>query len=367
MANLLSDYKNWEKKQKMLSYKSTASYGSYLSISHNNLLGLSPHDPLYDYMKTIGDLYDCNVTDILYAVSILNKVIDAINKLPSVPKQLSDQRSALKRLRIFLHTNYDDVRDLCVTPLDKVRNRINKSDIDKIDGNRVLIKNLGIDGFIQNAIASSYFFSKDLVVERCRYIKEHLGKNPLPGRKTTKEDRILVYVGANNVVYYMINHASVPVIEDPDGNFYVRRLINKKTGYTISQGADSIFQNYKISHLWGKAYDPRFFTNLWNIILVPAWANDLLDKNANDPQSLEYRIKLAYKKICNKLYGLDSREFLACWDEVSKRMGDDSGFPDQKDLGSGKKPYTFYVNVIYPVQKGYKLGRIMREEVTILL
>lgn len=92
-----------------------------------------------------------------------------------------------------------------------------------------------------------------------------------------------------------------PVVIDSDGNKAVRDLIENISGYSVSNGIKSIFQNYKISHIWGRAYDPRYFTNLWNIVLVPAWANDLLDKNAVEG-TLESKLKSTIMGICKALY-----------------------------------------------------------------
>lgn len=93
-----------------------------------------------------------------------------------------------------------------------------------------------------------------------------------------------------------------PIIIDNDGNAEVRSLINKKTGYLVSAGKENIFQNYRISHVWGRAFDPRYFTNLWNIVIVPSWANDLLDKPNAINGSLESRLQSTIMKICKLLY-----------------------------------------------------------------
>ena len=85
-------------------------------------------------------------------------------------------------------------------------------------------------------------------------------------------------------------------------------MIKKYTGYTVAEGIDSIFKNYIISHIWGKAYDPRYFTNMWNIVLVPAWANSLLDKDNADEGTLEYILKETIMKIIIKLYGISSKD-----------------------------------------------------------
>lgn len=93
-----------------------------------------------------------------------------------------------------------------------------------------------------------------------------------------------------------------PIIIDNDGNAQVRSLITDATGYLVGAGKDNIFQNYRISHVWGRAFDPRYFTNLWNIVIVPSWANDLLDKPNAIKGSLESKLQSTIMKICELLY-----------------------------------------------------------------
>jgi hypothetical protein len=69
---------------------------------------------------------------------------------------------------------------------------------------------------------------------------------------------------------------------DNDGNHENRRSIKKYLGQTISTGKNSTVKNYIISHVWGLASHPLFFSSLWNIVLIPAHLNYLMDK---DPES----------------------------------------------------------------------------------
>lgn len=89
---------------------------------------------------------------------------------------------------------------------------------------------------------------------------------------------------------------------DRDGNRFVRNLITDKTGITVSQGKDSVLQNTIISHVWGRAYDPRYFTSLWNIVLIPAWANSLMDKEDAPAETLASKMRATYMQLCTKLY-----------------------------------------------------------------
>ncbi len=102
-----------------------------------------------------------------------------------------------------------------------------------------------------------------------------------------------------------------PILLDNDGNAEVRSVITEKTGYTVSAGKENIFQNYKISHVWGRAFDPRYFTNLWNIVIVPSWANDLLDKPNARPGTLESKLQSTIMRICEALYfdGIEERDW----------------------------------------------------------
>lgn len=195
--------------------------------------------------------------------------------------------------------------------LDDIRDSFSKGSLDKIDSVRVLIEILGEAEFIKLVIKNSYFFDKKIVDDQRKDIFNKLGKQPISARKTTKKQSGINGVGINtkigNLDIYQINGCNIPVELDGDGNEQVRKLIKSKTGYTISEG-NCIFKNYIISHIWGKAYDPRYFTNFWNIVIVPAWANSLLDKNSDDEDSIEYKLKETFKKICVKLYGLKAKK-----------------------------------------------------------
>ena len=85
-------------------------------------------------------------------------------------------------------------------------------------------------------------------------------------------------------VTYNDGTCSVLVDIDSNGNAAVDKLLKDLTGFYMKnrKNRKSNFINYNISHIWGRAFDPRYFTNLWNIALVPSFANSVLDK----PESL---------------------------------------------------------------------------------
>ena len=353
-------------KEKADSIRRFAISAKCLPNSDSIHLILNPTDNVYNYMDVIEQFYQAG--DILYAVTVINKVIERINNigstLPKPQKALNNQRSALKKLRMFLHSIKNNVVDRTYLSkknpnnptssiLDDIRESFSKSSLDKIDGVRVLIDILGEETFIKLVIENSFFFDKKIVDDQRKDIFDKLGKQPIPARKTTKTQSGNPGVGVNtkigNLDIYQINGCNIPVKLDEDGNKQVRDIIKEKTGYTISSGRKCIFQNYIISHLWGKAYDPRYFTNFWNIVIVPAWANSLLDKESGDEDSIEFKLKDMFKKICVALYSLDDPQFSEEWDDMTSRMGSTS---NEKISSNISKDSTYEISVIHEKNDG---------------
>lgn len=366
---MLSDFKQWVVKNGILTPNSANSYISYLNVSYNNILNIKPNYVLYDYMNVIDTFYQEN--DMLYAATIINDVINKINNLGTpLPKCLNDQRSALKQLKNFLHSKRNNVRDRkyyskknpnnpISSTIDDTRNKFSKASLDKIDGFRVLVDRLGEKEFIRLAVEESYFFSEDLVKARYDEIYKNLGKKPLPARKTTKKQEGTPGIGINiygtSHIYYQINNQKIPVELDPDGNQQVRKIIKAETGYTLSEGSSCIFRNYIISHIWGKAYDPRYFTNFWNIVLVPAWVNSLLDKNSTDQDSIEYKLKETFKKICVELYIENIPNFHNEWKNMEAIMGETNTSEEEFSKKPPKKVSeepTYEISIIHEKNDG---------------
>ena len=354
---MLSDFKQWVVKNGILTPNSANSYISYLNVSYNNILNINSNDVLYDYMNVIDTFYKEN--DMLYAVTIINDVINKINNLGTpLPKCLNDQRSALKQLKNFLHSKRNNVKDRkyyskknpnnpTSSTIDDIRDSFKPKSLDKIDGFRVLVDRLGEKEFIRLAVEESYFFSEDLVKARYNEIYKNLGKKPLPARKTTKKQ--------NSNIYYQINGKEIPVKLDPDGNQQVRKIIKEKTGYTLCEGSSCIFRNYIISHIWGKAYDPIYFTSFWNIVLVPAWVNSLLDKNSTDQDSIEYKLKETFKKICVELYIKNNPDFHNKWKNMEVIMGETNTSEEEfnkKFPKKGSEEPIYEISIIHEKNDG---------------
>lgn len=366
---MLSNFKQWVVKNEILTPNSANSYISYLNVSYNNILNIKPNYVLYDYMNVIDTFYQEN--DMLYAATIINDVINKINNLGTpIPKCLNDQRSALKQLKNFLHSKRNNVKDRkyyskknpnnpTSSTIDDIRDSFKPKSLDKIDGFRVLVDKLGEKEFIRLAVEESYFFSEDLVKARYNEIYKNLGKKPLPARKTTKKQKgipgIGINIDKNSNIYYQINGKEIPVKLDPDGNQQVRKIIKEKTGYTLCEGSSSIFRNYIISHIWGKAYDPIYFTSFWNIVLVPAWVNSLLDKNSTDQDSIEYKLKETFKKICVELYIKNNPDFHNKWKNMEVIMGETNTSEEEfnkKFPKKGSEEPIYEINIIHEKNDG---------------
>ena len=366
---MLSNFKQWVVKNGILTPNSANSYISYLNVSYNNILNINSNDVLYYYMNVIDTFYKEN--DMLYAVTIINDVINKINNLGTpLPKCLNDQRSALKQLKNFLHSKRNNVKDRkyyskknpnnpTSSTIDDIRDSFKPKSLDKIDGFRVLVDRLGEKEFIRLAVEESYFFSEDLVKARYNEIYKNLGKKPLPARKTTKKQKgipgIGINIDKNSNIYYQINGKEIPVKLDPDGNQQVRKIIKEKTGYTLCEGSSCIFRNYIISHIWGKAYDPIYFTSFWNIVLVPAWVNSLLDKNSTDQDSIEYKLKETFKKICVELYIKNNPDFHNKWKNMEVIMGETNTSEEEfnkKFPKKGSEEPIYEISIIHEKNDG---------------
>lgn len=265
----------------------------------------------YDFIEAVDSLL--KEGDYLYARTIVDgmsyiaeKFKKAIIVMNDRKNTFNDKCSALKLFRKYLETDLSGLKVKGTYNNNTYRNAINKPMLAKIDGIVALANEIGEDKFIKWAIEQSYFFDPDIVAERMNKLIVDLDKTtPLPARKTTKNDKdaeegyFHSEMGGNT--YYIGGNIKIPITLSKDGNDFVRSLISNETGFTVGAGKNTIFQNYIISHLWGRAYDPRYYTNFWNIVLVPAWANSLLDKNGEEG-SLASKLKATFMAISKKLY-----------------------------------------------------------------
>lgn len=179
----------------------------------------------------------------------------------------------------------------------------------KIDFLDELVALLGSTGVTpeQYMIEHSLFFDENVVDKAFDEMLNNIKMNkPVPVRKSTKQG--VVYQNGQQKLWKSIYQdvSDLEVTIDSDGNREVRALINRLTGITISQGVNSSIMFGKISHIWGEAINPLFFTALWNVVIVPAYINDVLDKN-DDTHPFVSRIKEIYKAICWTKYDVKNK------------------------------------------------------------
>lgn len=278
--------------------------------------------------------------------------------------------------------------------LSSVCNSINNSQNPKVDGMDSLIEYIKEEKFVKLAIESSYFFSPDLVAERFEEIKEYICQQKvvdpafsagnykvkyLPARYTSKEDPTDAADGVHECdqtvgkgkVYFKLPNASqrLCVIYQEgargknkecggntcgggNGNARVCQLIKDRTGYDLGTTTNKKhFRNFIISHIWGHAIDPRYFTNLWNIVIVPAWANHLLDKD--EEGTLASTFKATIQKIITELYDFDNIDW------ASIQMTPPSY--NNKEVISGR----YQINIIDRKSGNAPLGKIRKKPVSI--
>lgn len=100
----------------------------------------------------------------------------------------------------------------------------------------------------------------------------------------------------------MSNYSGLPIIIDYDGNDFVRTAIRRYTGVWVCENNRvNMLRNYVISHIWPNTADPFYFSSLWNVVIIPAHCNDIMDK---DPKShhLVAAIQNLFRAICYLLY-----------------------------------------------------------------
>ncbi len=181
---------------------------------------------------------------------------------------------------------------------------------------------------VRHMIQRSYFFRTGSVDGRHQEILALIENNDkIPVRYSTamgtytEEDGTAIGLGkaaaidasSQRRIMYNSFGRQVPVIVDRDGNHEVRRVIERFSGARVSQGRDrNNITSAIISHVWGNAYDPLCFTNLWNIVVIPDYINSIMDKTETPRpanffgRAVNY-VKAYYKELCYKLYDMENK------------------------------------------------------------
>lgn len=300
-----------------------------------------------DYLFLIGLFI--NEGDILYAMTVYDKMYELIkitieelskqqrNKDDRCLPNIRNSHSAFIYLQDFLiQYNYktgsfsnDEVKEI----IRDARKKFKKGDLHKLDGMESMIAHLGsIDNFIKTSIESSYFFDPVIVNELIPKLDT--------ARHTTDQSINIANKpkGAINVKY-VIDGNNYTIEIDKDNNYYVRKLIRDNTGITVSSGKDSLIQNTIISHVWGRAYDPRYFTSPWNVVLIPAWANSLMDKEDAKEKTLASKIRATFMAVCSVLYK-DTFQNNSYWQKLN--LGNAPEIKNESDKVKGE----YIINIL---------------------
>ena len=113
------------------------------------------------------------------------------------------------------------------------------------------------------------------------------------------------------------NYFGLPIIIDYDGNDFVRTAIHRYTGVWVCENNRvNMLRNYVISHIWPDTADPFYFSSLWNVVIIPAHCNDIMDK---DPKLhlIVASIQNLYRAICYLLY--NPNNYLADIENILKQ------------------------------------------------
>lgn len=278
--------------------------------------------------------------------------LNSINNWPSVINKYKDflnicdiarSTSIKKQYKV---SNWNDA----IKKLEKV-----ELDILSLKGTDSLLAQFqkNYSGLLSIVLNDSYFLSSELAESRFKYIAAAIQqKKCLYARESKKSN-----TQSNNVFYYKseidTSSKSINIEIDSDGNSEVKNLLLKETGYTVSAGYNSIFQHYIISHIWGDAFDPRNFTNYWNIVIVPAWANFLLDKQGSQDELAKCFIN-TFKEVCIKHYKMKKMD----WNSIDKDYK--NLMPDMDYVVKGE----YSINMIMD-RKNNSYGRIKSKKIHI--
>ena len=335
-----------------------AHYKSYL----RKVLELLPDWNFLEDVRSVMSFSDCH--NPAEAIAYVKKAIHDIDSIKGTEhsKEASDCSSALKCYQRYLsHICYTiDYRQLSEDYKSALERNTNCAPrlmalstahlAGTIDAMTPLVSAIGgPQAFVRLAIENCYFLNKEFADARFATIarKEDLvarisadKQKPVPPATSLQQGRPAVFQDGKY---------SVQITCDGNGNAKVCSLVNNETGYNIgAKYYQKIIKDYIISHIWGNATDPRYFTNFWNIVLVPAWANHLLDK---DPQAgtLASVFKSTIMNICQVYY--DMKSYL--WNSLS--MNDMPDVVNANDIVHD----TYTIRVIQSKKPGQLVGNII--------
>jgi hypothetical protein len=280
----------------------------------------------YKYVDIIGSFVLTH--DVFYAITYLDLLHDRLftnnnesQENASTKKTQYNKVSYFNKYKEFI-LSLPSLRTKSTRLPDNVLNQIKSTTprLTQFDAMDPLITAIGsTKALIKLAIENSIFFDKEAAeirfVMMANFLKTgtlvddpHIPNcNPkaLYARKSTSKHRQDPKSGA--LCFYEDKGSTnqiCQVEDDSTGNAKVNKMIEHTFGY--GPKVTDFFKNYVISHIWGQAVDPRFFTSLWNLALIPAWANHLMDKTGPSAVSIASMLLDTVKAISTKHYGMNN-------------------------------------------------------------
>ena len=272
------------------------------------------NDWLYDIGKKRGQ-YDSyiNTLDVNNRLSSITKLEDAktivkkmlenldrqiANSKGKPKKTLQSKRSGLRSYKRFL--SY--IPNNCIT-----------YDYNGIKKLAELFKSAHLS-LINYMVSHSLFPKPELAEQRAKEIAQQLVNNDKvwarfsTGNNYYDVNRKIVYfqkrkegVDKTNQGDYFFKENGIKVKIDSNGNKKICDYLANNTKINISSGnSQRNCYGYMISHIWGNAINPLFFSNFWNIVLTPQFVSFILDKG-DEMASIKYSKEL-YKAIAYVLY-----------------------------------------------------------------
>lgn len=345
------------------------------AVFNSKLKGLGLSNPFVNgniicTKKDLIDIADIIIKFMMYAYTTTNNSVINVFGV-SYPRTLNNYAYALMAYKNFItNISGNSKRDKSKWPnwkkaFDSKFKQI--MEMLRVDGNDSLFKlfNSGfpsnfagneVSNFLSYVLQYCYFFDPNDAKDQHNKILNDINKGSIvPARNSTSHKKGYC--------------DGILVKSDKNGNAPVVALIQDKTGYSVSKGEDSLFKNYKISHIWQNAWHPLYFTNLWNIVLVPAWANDILDKTKTQDSRTKQIID-TFRQICIEHYQMSSSNLN--FSKYSSNI-----YPEVKDPTSIQNNYaisgTYNIKVIHSKKNitinNSKIGSLLGEidDVTIII
>lgn len=294
------------------------------------------------YVDIIGSFVLChNVAEALFYLDELesNHIKSATNK--NLGSWFNKYRDFIMSCIVTYPTSAATTIILTPVTLDRLRKKVTKGSIQglnsQFDAMFPLIATVGVEKFIRLAIEHSIFFGEGETATRFNDMTNALNVGALLCARKSQDPTL--QQNNNGALWYVDQHQGpiCPIRLDSNGNASVNQMINNIFGY--GQPITKFFQNYVISHIWGNAFDPRYFTSLWNLALVPAWANHLMDKSSSAAGTVASKLLDTMKAICAEHYKMSTLP----WGSSSKWMAQPIDPRVQKPNDVIKGTYTIKV------------------------